>query len=105
MKNMDIDSMDCVIKSVEGKPSPIFDEVGHVLRSDNSSKIQDKRTQKFLAQDYQDLTNQVIHKIFKLIQFLEEGSITLIRKFAFPTPLPVETKNNECLKGAIKRSK
>lgn len=70
-------------------------------QSANSLSIQDKLTQILLAQDYQDLTSQVIQKILKLIQTLEEDLISLIRKFGIPTPTIEEKKEEDLLKGPL----
>ena len=49
--------------------------------SEKNNDIQTKLTDILIAQDYQDLTGQVIHKVMNLLNTLEEDLATLIKRF------------------------
>jgi len=61
---------------------------------------QNKLTEILIAQDYQDLTGQVIHKILKLLGSLEGDLTNLIKKFGKQTKA-VEEEPEIALKGPL----
>ncbi len=79
------------IKQIISRVEAIAEANGH---------LEEKMTNILIAQDYQDLTGQVIHKMINLIRTLEEDLSFLIKKFGH-TIKEVENVEQISLKGPL----
>jgi len=68
--------------------------------STKNSDIQTKLTDILIAQDYQDLTGQVIHKVMNLLNTLEKDLAELIKRFG-QSYQEAETSEQVALKGPL----
>ncbi|PCI23666.1 MAG: hypothetical protein COB67_12535 [SAR324 cluster bacterium] len=73
---------------------------GLQLQLDQNNDRQAKLTEILIAQDYQDLTGQVIHKILSLLGSLEAELASLIKKFGTKVQA-VQTVDEVQLKGPL----
>lgn len=63
-------------------------EISHFLgaTSDQASSIKDKLNEVIIAQDYQDLTGQILHRVIEMVQKLEDSLVETIKRCAIHQP-------------------